>query len=322
VAGQFLLPAHEGRTLTDADNANFPGPSMTLKSMTGFGRADGSHGGVSWTWEVRTVNGRGLDVRLRLPPGSEALEPKVREMTAQVLTRGSVNVNLNVARSDGGTEIRLNERVLAQVLAAIEIVRAKSGAPPPTAEGLLSLRGVLEIVETRDSDAAVEARSVLMLASYAKALAGVDATRVEEGGRLAKTLLTQIADIERLTGAVTASPSRSADAIRKRLADNLARILEAGSSLDPARLHQEAAILATKADVEEELERLRVHVASARDMLAGSEPAGRRLDFLTQEFNREANTLCSKANAPDVTQKGLELKAIIDQMREQVQNIE
>jgi uncharacterized protein (TIGR00255 family) len=295
---------------------------MTLKSMTGFGRSDGNHGPLSWAWEVRTVNGRGLDVRLRLPPGFEALEPKVRELTALTLVRGSVNVNLTVSRTDGGTEIRLNERVLTQVLAAIDIVRAKTGAPAPTVEGLLSLRGVLEIAETKDSEADIEARSAVLLAGYAKALVGVDTTRSEEGARLARALAAQIGDIERLTAEVSASASRTPDAIRRRLADNLARIMEAGSSLDPARLHQEAAILATKADVEEELERLRGHVISARDILTGLEPAGRRLDFLTQEFNREANTLCSKANAPDVTQKGLELKAIIDQMREQVQNIE
>ena len=295
---------------------------MTLKSMTGFGRADGTHGAVAWAWEVRTVNGRGLDVRLRLPPGFEALEPKVREMTAQKLSRGSVNVNLTITRTDGGTEIRLNERVLAQLLAVIDTVRAKTGAPAPTVEGLLSLRGVLEIADVKETDAEVDARSQILLAGYAKTLAGVDATRLQEGGRLEQALAAQINDIERLTAGVAASPSRAPDAIRARLAANLARILEAGSSLDPSRLHQEAAILATKADVEEELERLRSHVVSARDILAGSELAGRRLDFLTQEFNREANTLCSKANAPDVTQKGLELKAIIDQMREQVQNIE
>ena len=295
---------------------------MTLKSMTGFGRADGNHGAVSWAWEVRTVNGRGLDVRLRLPPGFEALEPKVREMTAQTLSRGSVNVNLTITRTDGGTEIRLNERVLTQLLAVIDTVRAKTGAPAPTVEGLLSLRGVLEIAELKESDADVDARLQVLLAGYAKTLAAVDATRLQEGGRLEQALAAQINDIERLTAGVAAAPSRAPEAIRARLAANLARILEAGSSLDPARLHQEAAIVATKADVEEELERLRGHVVSARDILSGSEPAGRRLDFLTQEFNREANTLCSKANAPDVTQKGLELKAIIDQMREQVQNIE
>jgi uncharacterized protein (TIGR00255 family) len=295
---------------------------MTLKSMTGFGRSDGTHGAVSWAWEVRTVNGRGLDVRLRLPPGYETLEPKARDLTTKMLSRGSVNVTLTVTRTDGGTEIRLNERVLAQVLAAIDTVRAKTGAPPPTAEGLLSLRGVLEIAETKDADADVEARAAAMLASYAKALVGVDISREEEGARLARALSAQIDDVERLSAAVAASPSRTPDAIRRRLADNLARILDASSALEPARLHQEAAILATKADVEEELERLRGHVAAARDLLQTDEPVGRRLDFLTQEFNREANTLCSKANAPDVTQKGLELKAIIDQMREQVQNIE
>jgi uncharacterized protein (TIGR00255 family) len=181
---------------------------------------------------------------------------------------------------------------------------------------------VLEIAETKDADTDIDARTAAMLASYAVALIGVDTSRQEEGARLARALSSQIDDVERLSAAVAASPSRTPEAIRRRLADNVARILEASSSLDPARLHQEAALLATKADVEEELERLRGHVVAARGLLQSLEPAGRRFDFLTQEFNREANTLCSKANAPDVTQKGLELKAIIDQMREQVQNIE
>jgi uncharacterized protein (TIGR00255 family) len=296
--------------------------SMTLKSMTGFGRSEGNHGAVSWAWELRSVNGRGLDVRVRLAPGFEVLEPKVREITAQNVSRGSLNITLTVNRTDGGTEIRLNERVLSQVLVAIDIVRAKTGAPPPTAEGLLSLRGVLEFAEIKDSATDIDARSTAMLASYHTALAALTRSREEEGARLARALASQVNEIDRLSGEVAASPSRTADAIRQRLAENLARVLDAGSALDPARLYQEAALLATKADVEEELERLRGHVSAARELLQSPEPAGRRLDFLTQEFNREANTLCSKANAPDVTQKGLELKAIIDQMREQVQNIE
>jgi uncharacterized protein (TIGR00255 family) len=295
---------------------------MTLKSMTGFGRAEGTFRAVNWAWEIRTVNGRGLDVRVRLAPGFEVLEPKIREVTALHFVRGSVNATLAITRTDGGTEIRLNERVLSQVLAAIEIVRAKTGAPPPSAEGLLSLRGILEFAEIKDDAHDSEACAEAILAGYTKALHAVTASRLDEGARLSRALSAQIDDVERLSAEVAASPSRTPQAIRARLAENLARILDVGSTLDPTRLHQEAAILATKADVEEELERLRGHVTAARDLLQSVEPVGRKLDFLTQEFNREANTLCSKANATDVTQKGLELKAIIDQMREQVQNIE
>jgi uncharacterized protein (TIGR00255 family) len=295
---------------------------MTLKSMTGFARADGSAGPVAWAWEVRSVNGRGLDLRLRLPPGFEGLEPRVREAVAKRISRGSLTVNLNVRRPDGATEIRLNEAALAEVLAALERVRRTTGAAPPQAEALLGIRGVLEVVEKEESEAEVQTRTEAMLAGLGEALDGMVRARAAEGGRLRAVILSQIAAIEGLVGAIAKAAGRAPEAIRRRLSEQVARLMESGTSLDENRLHQEAALLATRADVEEELQRLTAHIAAARELVDSVEPAGRRLDFLAQEFNREANTLCSKASDPEMTQAGLELKAIIDQMREQVQNIE
>jgi uncharacterized protein (TIGR00255 family) len=295
---------------------------MTLKSMTGFARADGARGATSWGWEVKSVNGRGLDLRMRLPPGYEVLEPKVREMVGQCVTRGSVNVGLAVKRADGVSEIRLNEAALKQVVAAAARVQAITGSTAPTTEGLLNQRGVLEFVETSESDEEAEARTAAMLASLKTALGQLVESRTAEGKHLAQIMRDQLADVERLVGLVAASPARSTDAIRRRLEEAVARIVDTSTALDPARLHQEAALLATRADVEEELKRLTAHVASARDLLKAKEPVGRKLDFLAQEFNREANTLCSKSNDPEITRAGLDLKATIDQMREQVQNVE
>jgi uncharacterized protein (TIGR00255 family) len=295
---------------------------MTIKSMTGFARADGALGPISWHWEVRSVNGRGLDVRLRLPPGYEALEVRIREAVAKRVVRGNLTVNLNVKRSEGETRIKLNESALRQVLAALDSLKGKVETAPPRPEALLGIKGVLEVVEPEESEADAQTRTVAMLGGLAEALDGMVRAREAEGGHLRIVVLDQVATIERLVGAVAASPSRSPEAIRQRLKEQVGRLLETGVGLDEGRLYQEAAMLATRADVEEELKRLGAHIAGARELLSSREPAGRRLDFLAQEFNREANTLCSKASDPETTRAGLELKAVIDQMREQVQNIE
>jgi len=295
---------------------------MTIKSMTGFAGADGASAATSWRWEVRSVNGRGLDVRLRLPPGMEGLEPRVREAAGKHIARGSLSINLSVKRSEGATQVRLNEAVLRQVLAALDRLKSMTEVAPPRAEGLLGIRGVLEVVEPEESEAEAQARSEAMLASLDAALDGVVRARQAEGRRLCEIVLQQVSAIERLVGIIEASPARTTAAIRQRLKEQIGRLMEAGTGLDETRLYQEAALLATRADVEEELQRLRAHIAGAREHLESREPAGRRLDFLAQEFNREANTLCSKASDPDTTRAGLELKAVIDQMREQVQNIE
>jgi uncharacterized protein (TIGR00255 family) len=295
---------------------------MSLKSMTGFGRSDGALPGISWTWEARSVNGRGLDVRLRLPPGSDALEPRVRDAASQRFSRGSLTVALQAQRDAGATEIRLNEAALEQVLKAADHIQHLTGCERPRVEGLLALKGVLEVVEPVEDEQSVKIRHDAMMASLDTALDDLAAARAGEGTRLAEVLKGHIGKIERIVAEVAASPARTPDAIAARIAEQVRRLMDNGAALDPDRLHQEAVLFATRADVEEELQRLKAHVAAARELLAESGAVGRKLDFLTQEFNREANTLCSKANAADITRAGLALKAVIDQMREQVQNIE
>jgi uncharacterized protein (TIGR00255 family) len=268
------------------------------------------------------VNGRGLDIRLRLTPGFEALEPRIREAVAKRVSRGSLSVNLSVKRAHGQTEIRLNEVALKQVLAAVERLRATVPVGAPSAEALLNVRGVLELVEPEESEAEAAQRTEAMLENLGSALDGMVRARADEGSHLTAIVVRQLAEIERLVAVIERSPSRAPAAIRQRLREQVAKLLEAGATLDETRLYQEAALLAARADVEEELKRLTAHVAAARALLDSRDPAGRRLDFLAQEFNREANTLCSKACDAEITRTGLELKAVIDQMREQVQNIE
>ena len=295
---------------------------MPLKSMTGFARTEGVFGPQSWVWEVRSVNGRNLDIRMRLPPGFDVLEARIREIAMKRLARGSITINLAMARSEGTTEIRINEAALKQVVAAAERVRQLTGGPPPSTEGLLALRGVLEYAEATESEEETAARNGLLVEGLERTIDLLITARAGEGARLADVVQAQLGAIEKLVALVEKSPSRSVEAIRRRIGEMTARVLEASNALDPARLHQEAALIATRADVEEELKRLAAHIAAARELLAAKEPVGRKFDFLAQEFNREANTLCSKANDPEVSRAGLDLKAVIDQMREQVQNIE
>jgi uncharacterized protein (TIGR00255 family) len=295
---------------------------MSLKSMTGFSSRDGVAGPTAWHWELRSVNGRGLDIRLRLPPGFEALEPRIRAAVSQRLARGSVAINLSAKRTDGGSEIRLNASALRQVLAALEALKSLVEVAPPRAEALLGIKGVLELVEPEESAQETTARSDAMLADLEHALGELVAVRNAEGRRLEQIVLDQLLVIERLTQQIAGLPARSIEAVRARLKEQVGRLLESNANFDETRLYQEAALLAARADVEEELKRIGSHVAAARELLAVDAPAGRRLDFLAQELNREANTLCSKANDEETTRAGLDLKAVIDQMREQVQNVE
>ena len=293
-----------------------------MKSMTGFGRAEGARGSTSWYFEIRSVNGRGLDLRTRLGNGFDALEPKIRESVQRRVARGSITVNLQVDRAAQTPEIRLNEAALAQVLAAAERVRQITGAPPPATEGLLSLRGVLEVVEVTETEAEQAAKLSALLATFETALEHFIANRAVEGGRLACVLSAEVDEIQSLVGKVQSSPARRPEAIAARLNEQIARLVAASNTFDADRLHQEAVLIATRADVEEELQRLTVHIAAARDLICDDAAIGRKFDFLTQEFNREANTLCSKANDPEISRSGLAMKVLIDQMREQVANIE
>lgn len=295
---------------------------MTLNSMTGFARTDGAHGGVRWFWEVRSVNGRGLDLRLRLPPGYDQIDPKARDAATKRFQRGSLTLNLTAQRETSGVVVKVNEAALAQVLRAVDEVRRLTGAPPPSADGLLALRGVLDVSDASETSGIDAEVLNAIVTSLDSALAALAEARAAEGQRLHAILSAQIDDIERLTRGVQASPARAPEAIRARMAEQVARLVETSSALDPARLHQEAVLLATRTDVEEEVQRLLSHVASARALLAEPGPVGRKLDFLAQEFNREANTLTSKAIDGEISRAGLALKTVIDQLREQVQNIE
>ncbi len=295
---------------------------MSIKSMTGFSRAEGKAGNFTWHWELRSVNARGLDVRPRLPPGNEVLEPQVREAAARHLTRGSVTISLSAENRDGAPEIRLNEAALLQVVKAAERIRALTDAAPARADGLMAVRGVLEVLEREESSEQAATRVAAMLKSLEEALRSLVEARAAEGARLKTVLGDLLREMERLVDIVESSPARLPAAIEKRLKEQVGRLLDPANGLDPARLHQEAVLIATRIDVEEELKRLKSHIGGARELLEEEGAIGRKFDFLAQEFNREANTLCSKANDVDITRAGLALKTLIDQMREQVQNIE
>ena len=295
---------------------------MPLNSMTGFSRADGALGPVAWHWELKSVNGRGLDVRCRLPQGLEGLEQEVRAAVSAKLTRGNCQIALNLVREQDSRAIKINRDVLDALVAASNALKDEVEASPPSLDGLLAIKGVVEIAEPEETEAERNALNAALLKSLKGALDDLRSARADEGAKLSDLLTGQVDQIEQLTGQARNSPARTPEMIKARLAEQVAKLMESASTLDPDRLHQEAALLAAKADIQEELDRLDAHVAAARELLSGKGPHGRKLDFLTQEFNREANTLCSKSNDTAVTALGLEMKAVIDQMKEQVQNIE
>jgi uncharacterized protein (TIGR00255 family) len=294
-----------------------------LRSMTGFGRAEGGIGAARWTWELRSVNGKGLDLRLRLPAGLEALEAPTREVLSKRLSRGNVTAGLSYQRSQGEFAPQINEAALNAVLSALETVRRRvPDAAPIALDGILAQKGVIEWKEPEEDETERSALDAALLASLAQAADALVAMREAEGATIEEVLRGHLRQIARLTAEAEAAPCRSPEAIRAKLAQQVGALMETGAALDPARLHQEAALLATKVDIREELDRLVAHVAAAVALLDGAGPVGRKLDFLAQEFNREANTLCSKSNGTDLTAIGLELKTVIDQMREQIQNLE
>lgn len=295
---------------------------MTFSSMTGFARADGAADGVRWQWELRSVNSRGLDVRVRLPSGYERLEPAARAQVSQRLERGNCSLSLSIQRDAHAGTLKINEIALEAVIAAANTLVDRAGAAPPSADGLLALRGVVEVEDAEADEEARAAIDAALLDTLGSALNQLVEMRRGEGARLADILSGQVDRIADLVDEAEVAPGRSSDVIARRLSEQVAQIMAASSSLDPARLHQEAALLATKADIREELDRLRAHVAAARELIGKGRAVGRRLDFLSQEFNREANTICSKSNDIALTRIGLEMKAVVDQIREQVQNVE
>ncbi|MEL7048219.1 MAG: YicC/YloC family endoribonuclease [Pseudomonadota bacterium] len=290
--------------------------------MTGFARCDGAHNTTSWYWEARSVNGKGLDVRLRMPPGHDELDAPVRAAVSKMFKRGNISVSLSLQRRGSPVEIRVNEDVLAQVIAAGRLVEDRVQGAAVTADAVLAVKGVLEVAEADETEDERKARLADLLAGFETCLKDLAVARETEGRHLSEAVHAHISEIETLTKTIAASPSRTPDAIAKRLHGLVSRLKKADQDFDEARLYQEAIVLATRADVEEELTRLTAHVHTARELMSEDGAIGRRLDFLAQEFNREANTICSKSNDKDVTQAGMALKVVIDQMREQVQNVE
>ena len=296
---------------------------VALQSMTGFARAVADHDGAAIAWEVKSVNGKSVELRLRLPPGFERLEQAVRQAAQKRFSRGNFQATLTVVRP-GGLQAQpvVNEAFLKDVAGLAFRLQEQFGVTPASADGLLGLRGVLDVPEQIDSDEARAALDATLLSAFDRALVALESARATEGEALRLVLLGHVDAIEALTLRAETDPSRDPSVIRERLAEQVRLLLDASANLDESRLHMEAAFLATKADIREEIDRLKTHVASARNLLGSGGPVGRKLDFLAQEFNRESNTLCSKSNAASVTAIGLELKAVVDQFREQVQNLE
>lgn len=295
---------------------------MALKSMTGFARTAGLHAQWRWTWEVKAVNAKGLDLRVRVPQGFDSVEPEARARLSRRLARGTCYATLAMNRDAPSTQVRINEPLIRSLIETLAQLPADGNLRPASLDGLLGVRGVVEVSETVDDEAALAAAAAAVLKGLDEALDQLVTARGAEGASLAAVLAARVDAIDRLTHEAEDTPGRKPEAIRARLQQSIEALAGSSLALDPARLHQEALLLAAKADVREELDRLKTHVEAARELLASDQPVGRRLDFLAQEFGREANTLCAKSNDPVLTRIGMELRVEIEQFREQVQNIE
>ncbi len=296
---------------------------MTISGMTGFARAEGEHQGQRWIWELKSVNGRGLDLKLRTPQGLDALEPQARAAAAAKFKRGSLQANLSLAReASAAASLKIDFALVDRLISAGENLVAEGKIEKPRWDGLLSIRGVLQSEET--AEASEEERAALesaLMAGFAQALEALAEARQAEGRSLASVFSEAADRLEALIAAARLSAAAAPAAALERIRQKL-EALAPEVKLDPARLAQEAAIAATKADVAEELERLSAHTIELRSLITKPEPAGRRLDFLSQELTREANTLCSKSADLELTRIGLDLKTVVDQIKEQAANVE
>ena len=295
---------------------------MTVSSMTGFARVEGAHPPWSWYWEGKSVNGRGLELRCRLPPGLDALESELRARAQKQFRRGNLQITLFLERATDGADIKINKAALATVLKAISELHGQGEFHTPDPAAILSLKGVIESGEAEADEELVAQRDSKLLATAEELLSALAAARNAEGQAIGAVVAGLSERIATLAEDAHAHAAAQPEMLRLRIKEQIRLLLDGGAGVSEERLAQELALIATKADVREEIDRLRVHVKSARELLSSKEAVGRKLDFLSQEFNREANTLCSKAADVGLTAIGLELKAVIDQFREQVQNIE
>ena len=295
---------------------------MALVSMTGFADAHGGRDDLRWRWEAKSVNGRGLDLRLRTPPGFDGIEPPARVLAGERFRRGSIQASLTFEPQDGSRGLKIDPVALAEAVKIAKQIATETGLAAARVDGLLGLKGVVvqdDVLPLSSEERA--ARDAAILESLAAAFDRLARARSTEGTKLQTVLSAQIAEIGRLTDEAAKLASAQPQAIRERLLQQVRELTASGSFSDD-RLAQEVALLAVRADVREELDRIHAHVAEARALIDSKEPAGRKLDFLAQEFNREANTLCSKSSDIKLTRVGLSLKAVIDQFREQAQNVE
>ena len=295
---------------------------MSLKSMTGFARTSGHRPPWAWAWEIKAVNAKGLDVRLRLPPGFDRIEAEARAKLTGGLARGTVYATLTAQREATTPQVRINTEILGALVEAVANMPSNPNMRLASLDGLLGVRGVVEVTDAADDEGVLAEAAAAALRGLDAALKDLVQARQTEGAALQAVLGARVERIAALTQGAEDCPGRKVEAVKARLTQALALLTDASPALDPARLHQEALLMAAKADVREELDRLKTHVAAARALLASDAPAGRKLDFLAQEFAREANTLCSKSNDAALTSLGMELRVEIEQFREQVQNIE
>lgn len=290
--------------------------------MTGFARAEGERNGYSWSWEIRSVNARAMDTRLRIPPGLERLEVRLKPAVAERFHRGNISATLTVTRPQKQVSLSVNTELLDQVLALAGDIAGRIKADPPRVDGLLTVRGVLDAVEQEESAEERDRLDDAVVASFENGLERLRESRAQEGARLAAIVSGHLDEIAGLAASAATAAAASPQAIEARLREQVRALLKDDPVLSEDRLAQEVALLVVKGDLREEIDRLQAHVEAARELLADEDPVGRRFDFLCQEFNREANTLCSKASDLELTRLGLDMKASIDRLREQVQNIE
>lgn len=295
---------------------------MALSSMTGFARSHGTSGPYAFEWELKSVNAKGFDFRMRLPVGWDDIEAGTRKRATELLSRGTVYANLTVKRTGSASIVRINEDVLASILKVASEISARTDAVAPSVDGLLGIKGVIEVVEPENDEAEMQAARAAVSASFEQALQSLIDMRKREGVALGQILAQRMDEIESLAKRAEAAPGRKPEAVRARLAEQVAALLETSDRFDADRLNQEAILIAAKADIREELDRIVSHIAQARELLGKGGAVGRRLDFLAQEFNREVNTTCSKSNDIELTNTGLEMKGVVEQFREQVQNLE
>jgi uncharacterized protein (TIGR00255 family) len=298
------------------------GVAMAIVSMTGFAEAHGSREGTRWGWEVKSVNGRGLDLRVRTPPGFDGIEPVARALAGERFKRGSIQAQLTFETGDAARGLRVDPVALAAAVRIAKEVAADTGLAPARVDGLLALRGVIVQDDVLPlEEPARGLRDAAVIETLATAFDALSRARGSEGLKLHAVLAAQIDEIARMTKNAAEHAATQPQALRDKLASQVKEMLT-GSGVSEDRLAQEAALLAVKADIREELDRLLAHVHEARALMASGAAVGRKLDFLSQEFNREANTLCSKSSDISLTRIGLALKATIDQFREQAQNVE